>query len=433
MDQSLLSRILQQLSAKRDRRSPSPPRTSALTPPDSLEQRAMMDGDPLATTLTPYSDPSTGSGDVATALIAPGDVATSGDTTSDNTTGVTDSPSSPATGDNNDVVAVDWVDDTSVVADMSTSPPPSTTETSPGTSETNSVSTDTPSTDSPSGEGFELLGESTQAGATTTESGNSTETNTSTSTTENDPGSTPTTPELPSALPPSGDSTTTSSETSPTTTPITPPGSSGIDPSSLVITNLALANDTGNPTDFITSDTTIVGHTAPNVVVQFDTNGDSVADYYTMSDADGNFTANPPGAYTPGQVTIQARASVWDSGTGEFVSGNWASLTFTYQTNTPPFIASFLCVELGAGIFRIQGTVYDDFNSATTMHFVGGPIDGMTCAINPDGTFSMTVDLSAATPGTYPVIARTQDNQGLWSNDRWDTLYIPPPPPMPTP
>ncbi|MBN72847.1 MAG: hypothetical protein CME32_26640, partial [Gimesia sp.] len=107
------------------------------------------------------------------------------------------------------------------------------------------------------------------------------------------------------------------------------------------VTSLSLANDTGTDGDNITSVTLISGVvTDPDtdlsgIPIEFDVNGDGVAEgtNYTSVSGDGEFMIDV-GPYLTGEAsyTVQVRAAQWKDSELEYVFGDWASITFTYQT-----------------------------------------------------------------------------------------------------
>lgn len=76
--------------------------------------------------------------------------------------------------------------------------------------------------------------------------------------------------------------------------------------------------------------------------VEYDINGDGVADGTTTTDANGDFTFTPHGL-AAGTLTIAARAKVWDSQSQSNLDGAWQSITFVYQpvSQQPINVAQF--------------------------------------------------------------------------------------------
>ncbi|MCA9106170.1 MAG: hypothetical protein KDA83_12120 [Planctomycetales bacterium] len=158
------------------------------------------------------------------------------------------------------------------------------------------------------------------------------------------------------------------------------------------ITSFSLLVDTGTSnTDSITSTTTVHGTitdgtTIQSVAIEFDEDGDDIAEDAVFTDAKGRFIYTPtPGPY--GTRTIRARAVQWDKEAGEYLFSDWQSITFTQeaQANQTPQLAdvrraSELEEERIVGIVPapvIVGRLVDD-----------GPLEGREVEIdlNQDGT-----------------------------------------------
>ncbi|MBN2024915.1 MAG: hypothetical protein JW809_19215, partial [Pirellulales bacterium] len=77
------------------------------------------------------------------------------------------------------------------------------------------------------------------------------------------------------------------------------------------------------------------------LLVEFDVDGDGVADGATMTDATGGFTYKPLGLPKLQEVTVRARVREWDYATGTYTDPNWAQLgeegyiTFTLSADVP--------------------------------------------------------------------------------------------------
>ena len=75
--------------------------------------------------------------------------------------------------------------------------------------------------------------------------------------------------------------------------------------------------------------------------VEFDHNGDGLAEGFTLAGADGTFSYIPTGL-SPGLLTIRARAGQWSQSQADFEYGNWTTLTFTvaFDPTNPPSMGS---------------------------------------------------------------------------------------------
>ena len=106
------------------------------------------------------------------------------------------------------------------------------------------------------------------------------------------------------------------------------------------LATLHLLHDTGaSATDGITTDATVAGSVTNDgplagLQVEFDHDGDGVAEGTEVTGDDGSFTYSPFGL-APGSVTIGARAKEWDDEQSDFIYGTWTSLTFTLQLQRP--------------------------------------------------------------------------------------------------
>ena len=122
--------------------------------------------------------------------------------------------------------------------------------------------------------------------------------------------------------------------------------------SPLAIGNLSLQNDTGDPGDLTTADPTITGEVingnSTSLDVEFDFDGDGVADENTTTDSSGRFVYDPSLYLSYGQVTIFVRGGEWDGGSG-YVYSEWASITFTYSYSSSTLAIGSLGLENDTG------------------------------------------------------------------------------------
>jgi hypothetical protein len=114
--------------------------------------------------------------------------------------------------------------------------------------------------------------------------------------------------------------------------------------STFEVRNLRLSNDTGtSATDKVTSDPTLTGNlldtaTPPKVVayslVQFDHNGDGLADGNALTDDLGVFEYRPLGlSYTT--HTLRVRSAQYDVAFGSYLLGPWSDLPSTISLLPP--------------------------------------------------------------------------------------------------
>ncbi len=106
----------------------------------------------------------------------------------------------------------------------------------------------------------------------------------------------------------------------------------------LDVVDLALVNDNGtSDSDLVTSDPRITGTlsgdgTSDYIIVEFDLDGDGVADDDVRSDAAGSFVYYAAGLAL-GPVTISARTREYDLATRTVSYGTWTSFSFTLVTD----------------------------------------------------------------------------------------------------
>jgi Ca2+-binding RTX toxin-like protein len=111
------------------------------------------------------------------------------------------------------------------------------------------------------------------------------------------------------------------------------------------IATLGLVSDTGlSSTDLVTSNPSVQGtitsdDSVANQRVEFDENGDGIADGAAYTNTGGSFTFTPNGLAF-GSVTIQARGATWDSSTGQYLYGPWRPFTFQYVSPPGPTVTN---------------------------------------------------------------------------------------------
>jgi Ca2+-binding RTX toxin-like protein len=140
------------------------------------------------------------------------------------------------------------------------------------------------------------------------------------------------------------------------------------------IEELGLLTDDGDSAvDLITSDPTIVGRAvwpsgAGGLSLEFDLNGDEVADAHGVTDAFGNFTYRPE-ALPAGQRTIRVRAI--DTSSGEAIVGAWHSLSLVYAPGLSGPTVAGLSLLNDTGISNSDELTYDATLTGQ-MVFAGG-------------------------------------------------------------
>jgi YD repeat-containing protein len=96
----------------------------------------------------------------------------------------------------------------------------------------------------------------------------------------------------------------------------------------------ALVNDTGTPNDLITSDPRVKiafgDGSAPQYVVEVDTNNDGVKDLWANSWPNNNAIFDLANLISPGQVQVKARVGAFSMQTGQYTFSGWDSFQFQY-------------------------------------------------------------------------------------------------------
>ncbi len=216
------------------------------------------------------------------------------------------------------------------------------------------------------------------------------------------------------------------------------------------VANLHLRADTGaSSTDGLTWDPTVLGSVVnddgyASVGVEFDRDGDFAPDGRVVVAENGTFEFSEYWL-SPGPISYRFRASEWDTGSGQRVTGPWTDTAFgfTYELppNTMPTVGSLaLYRDTGAPgdavTFdpTIRGTVADDGGAAglrVEIDTTGdGSPDGYTIAAG-DGSFEYT---PVAGAGSVTVRARAWDwdeaqagyRPGNWSGPLTLQLTAPP-------
>ena len=193
-----------------------------------------------------------------------------------------------------------------------------------------------------------------------------------------------------------------------------------------------MLNDDGDSdSDLLTTDARLTGSvdaTSGQLVVEFDHDGDGLAEDLVATELEGVFN------YTPlelafGGVTIQARAGRWDANLSAYNYGDWTSIAFTYQapSNLPPELSVGLQSDTGVsstdGVTAaptLTGAVSDDVNPGFLTvefdHAADGTVDGTTTS-EADGSFTYVP--SGLTAGQITVNVRATE----WDAHQEITLY----------
>ena len=161
-----------------------------------------------------------------------------------------------------------------------------------------------------------------------------------------------------------------------------------------VIEDLSLVNDTGTPSDLITSDPRVTGTltvtnaSAPYSPVEYDFNGDGIADGTTQTDMMGQFTVDLRSAnLAAGTYTVTMRGGRYLSGPMTPTFGDPATFTFTYvlPTTPPPENPPTNIAPVLQGLQLISGA------SAPGMP-VTGNLTGTLTDSSVNSTYSLQID-----------------------------------------
>ena len=188
-----------------------------------------------------------------------------------------------------------------------------------------------------------------------------------------------------------------------------------------VVHDLRLLNDTGeSASDGVTTDPTVTGYVtndgvAPanvvGLVVELDYNADGLADAATSTDTTGTFVETPTGLVA-GPVVVSVRAGEWDGVVGDYVFGDWASITFTLQ-DAPAVDTGDVPVQALSGRVFLEdyaGATEDAAGLAGWTLFLDGDGDGqlddgeLTTSTDSTGHYS----LAGVPAGTYTLLSESR-------------------------
>ncbi|QDU09046.1 Calx-beta domain-containing protein [Gimesia aquarii] len=212
-----------------------------------------------------------------------------------------------------------------------------------------------------------------------------------------------------------------------------------------VITGLSLENDTDIDGDLITSDATIKGMitddgTNSEYTLQIDLDNDGFSDFSVAQGSNQQFTYDLGNDLEAGEHTIQVRALGLNSTENEYISGEWSTITFTYN---PPLVVNAVIdsleLDTDSGTNDDQITVYSSFTGEVTttedfsnftvqLDFENDGIVDSTTTLDLTGQF--TVDPSASiSSGNVTVAARLVDNTtgaiGDWTTLSFELITLP--------
>ncbi len=210
------------------------------------------------------------------------------------------------------------------------------------------------------------------------------------------------------------------------------------------ITNLHLVSDTGSSaTDKITTNGTLTGSVATNgepIFVEYDTDGDGMADGSVNPDMAGNFEFTPMAGMMGMPTTVRVRSAKLDMLTFANEYGGWSD-EFTFTLNMPPTAdtGSASVLRNASKVVTLDGFDMDS-NDTLAVQLVGQPthgsasLDGDTLTYTPSEDFTGTDtvrfvvkdsagEASAAVDYTFSVVAvriprDRMGNHSIWLSTR---------------
>ncbi|MBI2477418.1 MAG: hypothetical protein HYV60_01820, partial [Planctomycetia bacterium] len=135
------------------------------------------------------------------------------------------------------------------------------------------------------------------------------------------------------------------------------------------------------------------------VTVEFDHDGDGVADGTTVTGASNQFVYAPAGL-SYGTHTIRARALEWDYEFGTYLYGPWSTFTFTWGANPAPAVAS---LEL-----QNDNGTYDNDKVTSDASLVGQLV------AMPEEVLSVKIEIDVNADGTSDAVVWT-DSEGSFT------------------
>lgn len=198
------------------------------------------------------------------------------------------------------------------------------------------------------------------------------------------------------------------------------------------IVEFGLLSDSGaSSIDLVTANPSVSGLAAnagpvSSLLVQIDYDGDDIPDGTTTTTSDGHFLFEPVGLAF-GNISLRARALEWIESDGQYLAGNWTTLSFTYQMqpNEAPLV-----IELG-----LQNDTGDPEDLNTSDATIAGRISnegtlsGIAIELDYDG--DGVVDGASTTDrwgrffhkptglptGTISIAARARETRGVGQDD----------------
>ncbi|MBI2479167.1 MAG: hypothetical protein HYV60_11200, partial [Planctomycetia bacterium] len=220
------------------------------------------------------------------------------------------------------------------------------------------------------------------------------------------------------------------------------------------ISNLRLVEDTGDPTDNITTlpsitgDVSVSAGSVEHLLVQYDLDGDEAVEGAVFTNEMGAFVADFSQSWQtpePGAVTISVRAGVYDDVSFIFSYSDWQQISFTYEepVNVAPNVQSLQLANdtdiANDGITSDPRVVGELLNQDGTLDLAtvqydlddDGIPDGDVHIIASDGTFEIDLSDDDLVAGAIALKVRGRElstTEGDYINGAWQTfsfMYAP--------
>ena len=199
------------------------------------------------------------------------------------------------------------------------------------------------------------------------------------------------------------------------------------------VSGLALANDTGTPDDMVTADARVTGNlvlsnlSVAHLPLQFDLNGDGIADGSAQTDINGHFAIDLNNSnLTAGIQTISIRGGRNVNGPMSVQYGDWSEFTFTYAPVPQPrpevedlhlVSDTEIANDLVTSDLQVSGSVTHVDGSIASLpvqyDLNGDGIAEGTAYTNQVGEFTIDLANSHPSPGSVVLRVRAGESVGV--------------------
>ncbi len=205
------------------------------------------------------------------------------------------------------------------------------------------------------------------------------------------------------------------------------------------ITEVALAVNTGDPTDRVSSIPWLKGQVADTqgraTFLEVDLGSDNTVDQVAVVSADGSFLLRPT-LVEPGPVAIRLRPTSWDDQSQQPISGQWEEVTLIYQ------------LDVSSPAAFVETIVEADFDATLPQFAIGGIVAALPSAVRvaleldtdndgepdrvesvePTGAFRFHVTTSAGESITVRIRTKQITDEGQIIYGQWEELRLTPAP-----